>query len=249
MHTNILYSESDQEAYRSRSQLLANTSVLLTSNAELAQRLARLETCFQTATSVPTNRPESLMSLDTITRYNANTQMETIAEDDPSAILTDLANSQYERVLELSRVYRKATNFDTDASYRSSVVRSHAWTMLTDISLSDISAISVIALPIQATDITNMEHYAFSAAMIDTDDVATVRESDTLRNLEPHPRIIPGRLPQYDPMFKAADQEGSDHWTLLIHGTKESGAKSLISQVRTAKSNFFRKKTTDFNLL
>jgi hypothetical protein len=60
----------------------------------------------------------------------------------------------FERVLKASRVYRRAKRPTDDRSFRSSIPLSHAWTALSDLSLSDISAISVVALPLAETDIS-----------------------------------------------------------------------------------------------
>ena len=46
-----------------------------------------------------------------------------------------------------------------DASFRSSVASSHAWSALSDVSLSDVSAISVVCLPISCNDLSNGYHY------------------------------------------------------------------------------------------
>jgi hypothetical protein len=56
-------------------------------------------------------------------------------------------------------VYRKARRSTSDVSYRSSVGFSHAWTALSDISLSDVSVITVVALPISSNDLLNGHHY------------------------------------------------------------------------------------------
>jgi hypothetical protein len=209
------------------------TSILLQSNAELTKRLARLETCFDACDSVLTSRPASLLSFDTITRYNTNAHMDTITEDFRSLTFGGSTDSLFQRELEQSRVYRKATCLETDASYRSSVVRSHAWTTLSDISLSDISAISVVALPLQATDITNAQHYTFSGPVSELD--------DTFTSSAPNPvlhRIVATSFGVYDPMFKAAKSRESENWTLIVHGAAGSGALALIDKVRVHGNNF-----------
>lgn len=67
----------------------------------------------------------------------------------------------FEGDLEQCRAYQKATRDTMDFSSRSSVVGSHAWSTLSDLSLSDISLIAVVALPIFSCDITNSQHYRF----------------------------------------------------------------------------------------
>ena len=60
-----------------------------------------------------------------------------------------------------SRVYRRAQRETMDFSFRSSIAQSRSWSMFTGLSLSDISAISVIALPVYPDDLTNAHHYDF----------------------------------------------------------------------------------------
>jgi hypothetical protein len=66
---------------------------------------------------------------------------------------------EFETVLNASRVYRRAEPNETDMSFRSSVVRSHAWTALSGGSLADISVISVIALPLTSDEVKAMYRY------------------------------------------------------------------------------------------
>lgn len=63
--------------------------------------------------------------------------------------------------LEASRPYRRANRDSMDFSFRSSIARSHMWSIFSDLSLGDISNLSFIALPLYADEITNSCHYAF----------------------------------------------------------------------------------------
>jgi hypothetical protein len=84
---------------------------------------------------------------------------------------------QFEHDLEVSRVYRKAKCPVDEFEFRSFTIRSGAWTALSDISLSDISAISFIALPISPNDIVNGYHFVFRTP--------TTTEEDERRNSVP----------------------------------------------------------------
>ena len=66
----------------------------------------------------------------------------------------------FEQDLKASRVYRRAKRHSLDISIRSSVARTHAWSIFSGLSLGQISSISVLALPLYPTDISNPEHYA-----------------------------------------------------------------------------------------
>jgi hypothetical protein len=72
----------------------------------------------------------------------------------------------FEPDLQGSWVYRKARRSTCDASYRSSAALSHAWTALSDISLSDVSVITVVALPISSNDLLNGHHYQTSSSQM-----------------------------------------------------------------------------------
>jgi len=72
----------------------------------------------------------------------------------------------FERDLKESTVYRRATRDTMDDSIRSSVGRTHAWSVLSALSLSNISDISVIALPIYAEDLANPQHYNFGSFQV-----------------------------------------------------------------------------------
>lgn len=69
----------------------------------------------------------------------------------------------FETDLEASRPYRRAHRDTMDFSFRSSVAHSDAWSVFSGLSLSDVSILSVIALPIYADEIGNANHYAFGS--------------------------------------------------------------------------------------
>ncbi len=80
---------------------------------------------------------------------------------------------EFESDLESSRVYRKALRDTIDGSFRGSML-STAWSIFSDLSMSDISTVSVIALPISAADLTNGQHYNFAAAQANQDSEAAI---------------------------------------------------------------------------
>ena len=170
------------EAFRSRNELLVLTSNLMKSNMELANRIAHLEDCFDTSNATIVRRPDSVITTkvppqDANTRmqettsalclvpYNTATHDEQRISRTPSR--TDLsgtnsaADYEFETILFSSRVYYGIRRQTYDDSYRSSMGLSHAWTAISEISLSDISKISVVALPLTSRDVSNQRHYAF----------------------------------------------------------------------------------------
>jgi hypothetical protein len=76
----------------------------------------------------------------------------------------------FEETLEKSRAYRRAPNWNLDdVSYRSSILNPHALSLLSrlsSLSLGDVSTISIIALPLFSTDLSNSSHYCFSDTVV-----------------------------------------------------------------------------------
>jgi len=68
----------------------------------------------------------------------------------------------FDEDLESSRVYKRVAEYDyCDRSFKSSALRTNAWSVLSGLSLAAISVISVIALPVFENDVANPEHYTF----------------------------------------------------------------------------------------
>ncbi|ORY05929.1 P-loop containing nucleoside triphosphate hydrolase protein [Clohesyomyces aquaticus] len=130
---NILQCDSDIEATRRQQELY-----FLTTN--IARRLSVIE------------RPSRLVS-----------SLEVPGLGDTTSIIANesmIRNFEFAHDLENSRVYRNAKRTTADYSFRSSIALSHAWSALSDVSLSDISVISTVALPISIDDLSNGHHYS-----------------------------------------------------------------------------------------
>jgi len=143
-----------------------NVNQLLESNRELARRLMNLEDAFDAQSLVSRRRSVAVTPLDP--RHNADQlPVESPSESDkesPSATRTAPASGfAFEIDLEASRPYRRALRDTMDFSFRSSVARSNAWSVFSGLSLSDVSIMSVIALPIYADEIGNSHHYDFGS--------------------------------------------------------------------------------------
>jgi hypothetical protein len=67
----------------------------------------------------------------------------------------------FEDDLKASRVYNRTQFYADDVSFRSTTIRTHAWSVFSGTSIADVSCISVIALPLYAHDIYNSQHYQF----------------------------------------------------------------------------------------
>ncbi|KAF2026317.1 hypothetical protein EK21DRAFT_92455 [Setomelanomma holmii] len=156
---SILQCDSDLDAQRDRKQLLDVTAKLLASNVDLAKRIADLEHCYHSSNSAIT-RPSTRRASNVT--YSTGTDDDDSAEPSPMPASISLAEarrrSHFEHDLEASRVYSKVRRKSADYSFRSSVAPSHAWSALSDISLADLSTISVIALPLHRDDVKNVFH-------------------------------------------------------------------------------------------
>lgn len=132
---------------------------LLKSNQELCRRMKSVEDVFADQHTVShkfdapslTTRDES----DVVTMNPQHGNVNTIFEE-------FTVQFAFDEDLESSRVYRRVARYDyCDRSFKSSALRTNAWSILSGLSLADISVISVIALPVFEDDIGNSEHYMF----------------------------------------------------------------------------------------
>ncbi|EXL94505.1 hypothetical protein FOIG_12700 [Fusarium odoratissimum NRRL 54006] len=149
----ILQSDSDQSAKQHQEQLCNNVQALLESNNALARRLMNLEDSLDFRSTV-LRRTSFLSPLTPSDPHTSSRRLST----ETSLRIPTLA---FETALRASRVYRRAKRYSMDFSFRSSVARSRNWSILSGLSLSDISNISVVALPIHRDDLTNAQDYDF----------------------------------------------------------------------------------------
>ncbi|KAI1752914.1 hypothetical protein F4782DRAFT_530027 [Xylaria castorea] len=176
----LLQCDSDRRAQQLQMELAANVGALLSSNRELSQRMMHLEGAFDMQTI---RSRQSIVSVLATARTEAGERF-TLAP--PPGETTSLAPEsvigsafEFESDLETSRVYRRAQRDTVDFSFRSSVARTHAWSMLSGYSLADISVLSVIALPLDLEDIANRHHY------IDANDAPVAEEELSAPKSEP----------------------------------------------------------------
>jgi hypothetical protein len=91
----------------------------------------------------------------------------------------------FEELLMTSRAYKKASRDGSDCfSIVSSAGRTASWSMLSGLSLSEISQIAILAIPIYPGDISNNESYEFQPQVVDP---TLDRDADTSSPLRPHP--------------------------------------------------------------
>ena len=89
--------------------------------------------------------------------------VESSAEDQSEATSFDLQlETAIQETLASSRVYRRAYQEVDQISLISGATRATPWSLLSGISLADISAVSIVALPIFSSIIANSQHYNFT---------------------------------------------------------------------------------------
>lgn len=79
----------------------------------------------------------------------------------PRSEYTVTSGFDFDQDLEASLAYRRAQRETMDFSFRSSVAWSNGISTFSGLTLSDVSVLSVIALPICAAEISNAHHYTF----------------------------------------------------------------------------------------
>ncbi|KAI1077467.1 P-loop containing nucleoside triphosphate hydrolase protein [Whalleya microplaca] len=77
----------------------------------------------------------------------------------PSTWLSTRGARQFETILAQSRVYARNERHDCDISFSTSCRMSGLWSMLSGLSLSQVSKISIIALPLSLNDILDSSWY------------------------------------------------------------------------------------------
>jgi hypothetical protein len=165
----ICHSVSDREAEQSQQSLLILVHQLVESNVEISRRLKTLETtfetesiltaCFRNGNSVETRESEEASTDQSLDILQPTTSM--ILDSSSTGLPRIVFHPAFEIDLNNSRVYKRTQPYECDVSFASSAVRSHSWSVFSGLSLSQISSISVIALPVYSHEIANKEYYGF----------------------------------------------------------------------------------------
>ncbi|KAI0378798.1 hypothetical protein F5Y04DRAFT_261059 [Hypomontagnella monticulosa] len=163
----ILQCESDLDAAIGRDQMQATVEKIIEQNTTLSARLEQLEAVFDEGTrSVKFFDAESTWDAQSVlvTDTSPNQQLDLVDSDlvdSHSKIVVEISPPndsspelrEFESDLSMSRVYNRAVSDDCDMSFSSSTMRSNVWSILSRISLNDISIIAVYRLPVTLDDI------------------------------------------------------------------------------------------------
>ncbi|KAI5801209.1 hypothetical protein EDC01DRAFT_512865 [Geopyxis carbonaria] len=154
---NILHSQSDSQAYESLTQLHSRFDELVQSNKELSSRLKRIEK----STLVEASAPDSLSSISSAALTGRKSDVRrTSSSSRPrpyssrqSVISRISILTTFEEVLQRSRVYNK--NKAADILFGVDSRASANYTVLSGLTLSNISNLSVFELPLCANELSS----------------------------------------------------------------------------------------------
>ncbi|KAK0701296.1 ras family-domain-containing protein [Lasiosphaeris hirsuta] len=153
---SILHSDSQTRAEEGQKQLMSYMEAIFQNNPLLAEAFLGAD-IKDAAFSNPSQQRAPFQSLPPQSATTAPTG--TTQPDANAGNRRSLFELPFEKDLKASRVYRRIKRDTMDFSMRSSVARSYGWSVFSGMSLSNISDISVLALPIYPGDITNPQHY------------------------------------------------------------------------------------------
>jgi hypothetical protein len=162
-NTEASLSESDLEAVQSQDTLQDLIKQLLEGNQDVSRRLRNLEDMCETR-SVLTHCFRNNSNAEEV-NDSAETIRDNLVPEDANrssnSFPVTIFQFSFEADLNTSRVYKRTSLYQPDASFTSSAIRAHAWSIFSGLSLSEVSMISAIALPLYSHDISNSQWYNF----------------------------------------------------------------------------------------
>jgi hypothetical protein len=149
-----------EEAQSSTRRLCGLVEEILRSNADLSARMRNLEENGSVLSGTASVRPHELDIISLVPTVNT----EPVLQSEPSDQGSDFS---FEADLQSSWVYQKGKYRFSTTSLSTSVLQSAALSVFSHLSLSQVSDISVYALPICARDLRHSEWYIFGDAGIE----------------------------------------------------------------------------------
>ena len=167
-----------QEAHESAKRLERATRDMLQSYEEVSSKMRRLET----------GAGLILHSASIIEEESGRPDLEAEGSDATEEIRERIVRFTFEQDLETSRVYRRTHPLERNsmATATSSALYSTAMSMISKASISQISSLSVYALPIYSADLSNNQFYLFGGNP-DLDDPSGNEESAQVLTEGLHP--------------------------------------------------------------
>ena len=145
-----------EEARASSKELYNMVQRVLESNEDISKRLNALEMpCDGSHSFIDTTNGDVEDDRETIRPETENPRL-----DGPASFQTRDFSFTFDQDLQTSRVYTRTANRQSNFSVRSGAVQSISWSLISGVSLSAVSNISVISLPISPLELWNGQHYS-----------------------------------------------------------------------------------------
>lgn len=156
---DLVTSTSVDQATTSVETLTSLVQQVLQSNQDLCARLRSLE-----LSSSDKKTPSTAQAVESDDEDDASTIRPKRHTSDPVLEAnqikeTGIRKFTFEQDLRQSRVYKRIRRRNSLQSLSSSTAPSFGWSCLSEMSLANVSNISVISLPIAVNELTNGEHY------------------------------------------------------------------------------------------
>lgn len=136
-------------------------------------------------------------------------------------------------------MYQRTQFYECDVSFAESNVRTHAWSIFSGLSLSEISLVAAIAVPIFETDISNAQCYQFKD-LSTLDKVEILKPSDESLTASGHKRwgmeFTPWRDPEsaIDSVLATVDPLDSSYANVKIE-TSLRTRRSYVERMELAQ--------------
>ncbi len=169
------YSDSNVDAQHSAASLQDNIEQQVESSSDWVARLEQLQI------SPNANQPNEVIKLVSMPPHGSSFEQTPLAGDTPptrapsppSIAQTDESipdadpsvQATFEVVLSTTRVYDRVKDREIDAMSRVSTNRSRAWSVLSGLSLAEVSAVAVIKLPLHVPELQRFWNLASPSAM------------------------------------------------------------------------------------
>ncbi|MCJ1236248.1 hypothetical protein MMC14_004226 [Varicellaria rhodocarpa] len=174
MLTTLICASVD-EAHTSVDRLARLIEQMMANDEGLVRRLGNMvhpspQTANSRSNAVPRNNDEmgyGNEDVDHIKLRPLEEQKE--KEKDKSSMMHNILPFTFDKDLQSSRVYVRTRFRHSQLSLATSAIRSIGWSIFSELSLSDISNLSVLSLPISPCEIWNGQYYHVETSLSDSD--------------------------------------------------------------------------------
>jgi hypothetical protein len=199
-------SQNNAQAEQNSGKLCVSVNEILNTQKDILKRLERLEIGMDAVGSDPVAGGDDL---DTTSLYSLRN---TISRETVRNMISKFSFS-FDTTLKISGVYQRAHSrypvFQTDSKTSSIAAQSMGWSFMSGLSISDISQVSVLSLPIYPCDMPNNQSYTFGREIPRS--VALIENQNTTQILlerPPSPKYRLYRARNHLPSLHSAAKDG-----------------------------------------